>query len=119
MAYAHENSGATCKTSDGGGTWTEIAPIGCPPAAIDPGCEQQPSGDPGCAQLAIDPDDPDVLYAADNPVFATTDGGATFHRVGRGLPAQLAVHAIVLDPTFPTTIYIGTDDGIYRLTGAR
>jgi photosystem II stability/assembly factor-like uncharacterized protein len=54
--------------------------------------------------LAIDPRDPDTVYAGTSEAgaFKTTDGGASWRRIGLG-----AVGPLVLDPEDPETIYAG------------
>lgn len=81
-------------------------------------------GQCGCIRnvvsLAIDPNDPDVVYAgAQTGVFRTTNGGVTW--TGGGGP-QWAYVAI--DPSSPGTVYAGSDsfasetplDGVFKST---
>jgi photosystem II stability/assembly factor-like uncharacterized protein len=75
------------KTTDGGKTWNRIL---------------YRNDGTGCAELAMDPQDPGVLYAAmwdvrrephdfrsggpGSGLFKSTDGGATWHELRKGLP---------------------------------
>jgi uncharacterized repeat protein (TIGR01451 family) len=43
-------------------------------------------------------------------VFKTTDGGQSFSDISSNLP-DTPVNSIVIDPTYPNTLYIGTDVG--------
>jgi photosystem II stability/assembly factor-like uncharacterized protein len=81
------------KTADGGKTWTQVKFL---------------DADTGFIDLAMDPDDPDTLYAAayrvrrdafsgGNPaeqfgplagLYKTSDGGKTWARLGTGLPTR-------------------------------
>jgi uncharacterized repeat protein (TIGR01451 family) len=45
-------------------------------------------------------------------VFKTTDGGATWSDVSKGLP-DVPVNSIVMDPSSNRTLYIGTDVGAF------
>ena len=40
-------------------------------------------------------------------VFKSTDGGGSWSAVNTGLPDTLAVHALAIDPTTPSTLYAG------------
>jgi photosystem II stability/assembly factor-like uncharacterized protein len=80
-----------------------------------------PSGDPA-ADLVVDPDDPQVLYAA----FA--GGSERVYRLHRsapaalftaipitaGLPSGLTVKTLAVDAMRPLVIYAGTNQGVYR-----
>jgi len=75
------------KTTDGGKTWNKIL---------------YRNDSTGCAEMAMDPQDPGVLYAAmwdvrrepynfrsggpGSGLFKTTDGGVTWHELRKGLP---------------------------------
>ncbi len=92
------------RSIDGGQTWRR-AQAGLPDAYI--------------AGIAIDPDDPDVAYAAlchrtAETVFRTIDGGASWGRRGRGLPLGFHCHVVRFDPK--GGLYAGTDIGVYRST---
>ena len=48
-------------------------------------------------------------------VFKTTNGGTTWTDISSDLP-DLPTNSVVLDPSFPNTIYAGTDIGAYVTT---
>jgi photosystem II stability/assembly factor-like uncharacterized protein len=70
--------------------------------------------------LAIDPADPETIYAGtarigffspDGGVFRSLDGGQTWEPFGSGLPAG-GVSQLVIDPT-GRTVHAGTSAGVY------
>jgi photosystem II stability/assembly factor-like uncharacterized protein len=73
------------------------------------------------SSLAVDPVDPLIAYATYSTynfdtnvghVFKTVDGGAVWTRVDHSLP-DMPVHSIVVHPTQPDTLYIGTELGVF------
>jgi photosystem II stability/assembly factor-like uncharacterized protein len=95
------------KTSDGGATWEKILYI---------------DQDTGCTDVWIDPQEPDIVYAAmwqfrRSPDFFTsggpgsglhksTDGGATWKRLTKGLPeGELGRIALAVAPSRPNRLY--------------
>lgn len=73
------------------------------------------------SSIAVDPMNPLVAYATYSTyntatqvghVFKTTDGGATWARIDASLP-DMPVHSVVVHPTKPGTLYIGTDLGVF------
>ena len=45
-------------------------------------------------------------------LFKTTDGGKSFSNISGNLP-DLPVNSVILDPSYPNTLYVGTDVGAY------
>ena len=45
-------------------------------------------------------------------LFATIDGGKKFLNISGNLP-DLPVNSVILDPSYPNTLYVGTDVGTY------
>ena len=45
-------------------------------------------------------------------MFKTTDGGKHFLNISGNLP-DLPVNSVILDPSYPNTLYVGTDVGAY------
>ena len=95
------------KTTDGGKTWKRILYV---------------DENTGCADLAIDPQEPDILYAAmwqfrRKPYFFTsggpgsglyksTDGGKTWKKLTKGIPkGELGRIAIDVAPSRLSTVY--------------
>jgi photosystem II stability/assembly factor-like uncharacterized protein len=68
--------------------------------------------------LGIDPIGPSTLYAGvrGSGVFKSTDGGASWHAINTGLPNPVSVQTVVIDPTMPSTLYVGTDRGVFQST---
>ena len=95
------------KTSDGGKSWTKVLFV-------------SPSA--GCADMAMDPDDPSVIYAAmwdfrreaytfrsggpGSGLYRSTDGGTTWNKIHKGLPSgTLGRIAIAVSPVSPHHLY--------------
>jgi len=107
------------KTTDGGKTWSKALFV---------------NADTGCADLAIDPQEPDTLYAAmwqvrrlpyfftsggpGSGLFKSTDGGKTWNKAQRGLPeGDLGRIGLALAPSRPGTLYAlveSKNTAIYR-----
>ncbi len=124
-AIGHQNSSnqqrGVFRTRDGGQSWEKVLYVNDHTSAID---------------LAIDPTQPDVLYASmwqraltgaggehfgrESGIYKTTDGGDNWSRLGEGLPAgdHVGRIAIAVAPTSPDTVYAladeGPNDGFYR-----
>lgn len=128
IAHAQVPAGATAilKSTNAGRTWQTT---GGSASNLPPSCCGDSEDD-----LAIDPADPQTLYAAvGSTVFATTDGGSTWHPAASGLPAN-AVTSLATDPRRPGTAYATVETshryktksgwgdrptgGIYRTTDA-
>jgi hypothetical protein len=98
------------KSIDGGASWTHASN----------GLPRVVSGDPTSSHrdvlaLAINPSNPQVLYAAANPtsgvgqgrVYKTINGGANWTLASTGISGQ-DVRALVVDPTDPNKVYAAT-----------
>ncbi|HEX6161940.1 MAG TPA: hypothetical protein VFZ31_01155 [Vicinamibacterales bacterium] len=76
------------------------------------------------SSIAVDPSNPLIAYATYSTyntstqvghVFKTTNGGATWSRIDLTLP-DMPVHSVVVHPSQPDTLYIGTDLGVFVTT---
>lgn len=109
---------AIYKSTDGGTTW-QVTGDG---SSLPPSCcwDSQDA-------LAVDPGNPQALYAVvGDTVFATTDGGATWRPAANGLPAN-DVASLAVDPASPGTVYAAVQlnlnkahatDGVVKTAGA-
>lgn len=104
------------RTDDGGESWQLVLDT----AADD--------GETGVVDLVMDPNDPDTLYAAawqrsrrawnfveggaGSGVYKTTDGGASWTRLGGGLPqgAQIGRIGLAIAESRPRTLYACVDN---------
>jgi photosystem II stability/assembly factor-like uncharacterized protein len=113
------------KTTDGGRTWTNTKEI---------------SRYTGFTDIAIDPLDPDVLYAAaymrerreysflpagtESGIYKTTDAGRTWSKLAQGLPTgELGRIGLSVCRSRPATVYAviharGNTGGVYRTDDA-
>jgi photosystem II stability/assembly factor-like uncharacterized protein len=113
------------KTTDGGKTWKQVLNI---------------SENTGVSDLAIDPTNPDVLYACahqrrrhvftlidggpESAVYKTTNGGETWDKLTNGLPSgDIGRIAIAVSPVNPLYVYLqieaeGDKGGVFRSTNA-
>lgn len=108
---AHEERGVF-KTVDGGKNWEKVLYI---------------DEDTGCADIDIDPENPDILYAAmwshrrrpwtfdsgftgKSGLYKTTDGGAKWETIHEGLPeGKLGRLGIGVAPSNGQTIYLSVE----------
>ena len=65
--------------------------------------------------LALDQAHPETLYAGGRGVLKSSDGGANWQSSGL---AHSTVYALELDPETSTTLYAGTDKGLFKSTDA-
>lgn len=100
------------KSVDGGATWQHAS------AGLDR-VGGVGSSHYNILALAIDPTDPDVLYAggfrsisdfSDGRVFKSVDGGANWTSISVGI-AGADVRALLVDPADPDTVYAGVGGG--------
>ena len=97
-------------------------------ASQDGGTSWKPAGltDASINILAVDPRTPTTIYAAGGSreslrypsfaprgVFQSTNGARTWRAINMGLPS-LDIHALVINPLTPSTLYVGTDIGIFK-----
>ena len=96
-------------TMDGGTNWTSI---------------NSSLPDRWVTRVAVDPYDAGIAYVTfsgyryDSPlphVYRTTNYGSTWNDISSDLP-EVPVNVIVIDPTSTSTLYIGTDYGVYYTT---
>lgn len=114
------------KSSDGGETWNKILYV---------------NEKTGAADLAMDPKDPNILYASmwefrrtawgfesggsNSALYKSVDGGATWNKIHNGFPAgKLGRLAIAVAPTNPNVLYTVIEaeeekrKGLYRSNDA-
>lgn len=104
--YAGTGLGAF-KSTDYGGTWTDTGLF--------------LASAPTVSAVTIDPFMPSTIYAGTYGygAFRSTNSGGTWRPCGSlatTRPGLVAVYALQPDPTYPSTLYAGTDDGVRRST---
>jgi photosystem II stability/assembly factor-like uncharacterized protein len=62
------------------------------------------------ASLAVDPRNPDVVWATNTSTYRSTDGGVHFTAI-KGAPGGDDYHAIWIDPSLPSHMILGSDQG--------
>lgn len=104
---SNAGSSVMFKSADGGATWT---PLDFPPNG-------------GIHIVAIDPKTPTTIYAATykNEIFKSIDGGIHWTIPGTLPPPSspssydfVSINVLVLDPTTPSTLYAGTNYGLFK-----
>ncbi|MFQ6100361.1 MAG: YCF48-related protein [Anaerolineae bacterium] len=98
-------AGGVYVSRDGGHTWR---------AAND-----ATSQDANVTALAVDPGDPQTVYAAtgNRGLLKTTDGGQTWSLINQGLPGEPSALAVAVHPTEPGVVLTGlAHAGLYRST---
>jgi hypothetical protein len=133
ILYAGFELGGVLKSTDAGATWT-VANSGLPPSDQAQMSAQfwplASSGQPLSAvvSLAIDPQNPNTLYAVAGPggswsILKTTDAAATWKPAGSGLPSDWSSNldccyrpSLAVDPQNPNNVYVGmVIAGVHRV----
>jgi len=95
------------RSRDGGATWERISPEN--PLAIE-----NHSALKNFVSVAIDPQNPDIIYAGTQHLpWKTTDGGAHWHNLKEGILDDSDVFSIIIDPKKPSRVYASACSGIY------
>jgi len=90
------------RSTDGGTSWSKVL-------------------DDNLFAVAVDPTATGVAYAGNwsaSRFWRSLDGGATWTLVDAGLPPQLGIDAIAVDPANPARVLIGTTAGAWEITFA-
>ena len=98
--YAGTRSGTLIKSIDGGLNWHEFGSVGS-----------------GIEFITIEPQNTqNILVGTFNKgVLKSTDGGLNWTAINNGL-ASLYIKSLIVDPTNAQIIYIGTDEGVFKMT---
>lgn len=85
-------------STDGGASWSPVSKAG-----LQPGWRED------TREFAIDPSNPDVIYAGDlgHAMFKSSDGGATWSKTNEGL-AAVVPQELAVTPGDPDTVYAYT-----------
>ncbi len=85
-------------STDGGASWLPVSTAG-----LQPGWRED------TRDFALDPSNPDVIYAGDrgHAMFKSSDGGATWSMMNEGL-AAVVPRGLTVTPTDPDTVYADT-----------
>jgi photosystem II stability/assembly factor-like uncharacterized protein len=95
------------RSRDAGATWERISPAN--PMAIE-----NHSSLKNFVSVAIDPQNPDIIYAGTQHLpWKTTDGGVTWHNLKEGILDDSDVFSIIIDPRKPSRVYASACSGIY------
>jgi hypothetical protein len=105
------------RTTDGGTTWAQRS--GVAGLTGGDGDYNQNWYDQG---LAVDPNNPDVVYMDSHDIWRTTDGGTTFVDLTCGYAGGTSVHvdnhALAFVPGSSSVLLAGSDGGAYVTTNA-
>ena len=95
------------RSRDGGANWERITPENH--MAIE-----NHSSLRNFVSVAIDPQNPDIIYAGTRHLpWKTTDGGANWHNLKEGILDDSDVFSIIVDPKVPSRVYASACSGIY------
>jgi photosystem II stability/assembly factor-like uncharacterized protein len=109
LIWAGTDDGLIQVTRDEGKNWSNVTPKDLPEWSRVSLIEASPF-DPGKAYVAIDRHQNDDLGIY---IYKTTDYGASWVRLGNGIPEGDFVRAVREDPKRKGLLYAGTERGIY------
>jgi len=105
--YAGTTGGAY-RSLDGTASWQKVNTGLIPPEILDASLSL------GVSSIAIDPRNPDTLYAGtNNGLFKSTDRADSWTRIGQALADQY-ISSLVIDPSAPSVLYAGGRSGIHK-----
>ncbi len=93
---------------DAGATWQRMTPE-------NPDVTVNYSTMRNFVSVAIDPQNPEVVYAGTRHLaWKTPDGGKSWHSIHEGMLDDSDVFSIIIDPKNPSHVYASACSGIYR-----
>jgi photosystem II stability/assembly factor-like uncharacterized protein len=96
------------RSRDGGKKWERMTPE-------NPDVLENNASLKNFVSVAIDPQNPDIVYAGTRHLaWKTTDGGKNWHNVKDGMLDDSDVFSIVVDPKTPSRVYASACSGIYK-----
>jgi photosystem II stability/assembly factor-like uncharacterized protein len=109
LIWAGTDDGLVQITRDGGQHWENVTPKAMPEWGTVSMIEASFS-DAGTGYMAVERHRMDDFAPY---VFKTTDFGKTWTKLVNGLPANVYVHAVRVDPKRPGLLFAGTEAGMY------
>ena len=110
VIYVGTDDGNVWRTANGGTNWSKIS-ASLPVRWV--------------TRLAVDLQNPSIAYVTlsgfrydeyQPHILKTTDGGSSWTDISGNLPAA-PINEVIIDPSDNTTLYIGTDVGVYASSG--
>lgn len=96
------------RSHDGGTTWVRMTPE-------NPPVMENYSSMKNFVSVAIDPRNPDIVYAGTRHLaWKTADGGLHWHNITEGMVEDSDVFSIIVDPNTPSLVYASACSGIYK-----
>lgn len=94
------------RSTNGGDSWTRISPA-------------NHNDIKNIESIAVDPRNPNVVYAGTwHLAWKTDDGGATWHRINKGMIDDSDVFSIIVDSSNPSVVFASACSGIYKSESA-
>ena len=109
LIWAGTDDGLVQVTRDGGQHWDNVTPKAMPDWGTVSMIEASPK-DAGTAYIAVERHKQDDFAPY---VFKTTDFGKSWTKLVNGLPANVYVHAVRVDPKHLSLLFAGTEAGVY------
>lgn len=96
------------RSRDGGAIWQRMTPE-------HPEIMENHSSMKNFVSVAVDPQNPDLVYAGTRHLaWKTSDGGLNWHNINNGMLDDSDVFSIIVDPRTPSRVYASACSGIYR-----
>lgn len=109
LIWAGSDDGLVHVTRNGGGNWANVTPKAMPEWGTVSMIEASPT-DPGTAYVTVERHKMDDSSPY---VFKTTDFGKAWTNIVNGIPKDVYVHAVRVDPKRKGLLYAGTERGVY------
>ncbi len=96
------------RSKDAGATWERMTPE-------NPEVLENHASMKNFVSVAIDPLDPNVVYAGTRHLaWKTSNGGQNWHNIKDGMLDDSDVFSIIVDPKVPSRVYASACSGIYK-----
>ena len=96
------------RSKDAGASWERMTPE-------NPDVMENHSSMRNFVSVAVDPQNPDVVYAGTRHLpWKTSDGGKNWHNLKDGILDDSDVFSIIVDPKTPSRVYASACSGIYK-----